>query len=94
LGNFSDLLRGLSNSKEFVKGKGRSRQNENFILEAVKKEQIIFTDFGINNQQVEDSMEDMSLEDKKDVKDLKHCSRSSDGNNSSYKYFKWCESKN
>lgn len=71
LGNFSDLLKGLSTSKEFIRGKGKSRQNENFILEAVRKEQIIFTDFGVNDQQIEDSVEDMDIEDKLNVDDIK-----------------------
>ena len=72
LGNFSDLLKGLGKSRNFVKGKGgkKSQQNENFILEEIRKEQITFTDFGVSDQQVEDGMEDINLEDKLDVSDI------------------------
>jgi len=72
LGNFSDLLKGLANSREFVKGKGgkKPQQNENFILEEVRKEQIIFTDFGITDKQIEDSVDDMTDDEKLDVTGL------------------------
>lgn len=59
LGNFSDLLKGLSNSKDFVKGKSKNKQNENFILEEVRKEQIIFTEFNFTDEQIESSFEEV-----------------------------------
>lgn len=47
------------------------RKNESFIIEADnKKGSITFTNFDINNQQVEDSMEDMDIEDKLNVDDI------------------------
>jgi len=59
IGNFSDLLKNISNSSEFIKGKPEYK-NESIIKEAEDKKQIIFTDFNITDEAIENSFSEFA----------------------------------
>jgi len=59
IGNFSDLLKDISNASEFTKGKPQYK-NESIIKEAEDKKQIIFTDFNITDEAIENSFSEFA----------------------------------
>ena len=70
LGNFSDLLNGISESKEFIKGRPKLK-NENYILEADNlKGTITFIEFDLDQSNIDDTIEEFNQENNLDNQEV------------------------